>query len=250
VLLVADVHGASRALAAVAARGETLLILGDLINFIDYRTYDGIVAEVAGKSFVAEMVALRTAGELDAARAKWRGFAGGREREIQNRFDRLIDAAYAEIFDAAMGGRGYVTYGNVDRPEMLIDHLPPGFAFVDGEAVDIDGMRVGFAGGGLPALGIPGEVDEDEMADKLDAIGSVDVLCTHVPPAYDPLATDVVGGRQKGSIAVREYIERAAPIRHYFGDIHQPQATRWRAGATLCVNVGYFRATGRAVRHG
>lgn len=248
-LLVADVHGASRALEAVASKGETLLILGDLINFIDYRTHEGIVAEVAGTNFVAEMVALRTAGKLELAREKWRAFSSGREREIERRFDELIDRAYAEVFGVLRGGRGYVTYGNVDRPGVLIEHLPTGFSFVDAEAVDIDGLRVGFAGGGLPALGIPGEVDENEMADKLDAIGAVDVLCTHVPPAYDPLATDVVGGRQKGSIAVREYIERAAPFRHYFGDIHQPQATRWRTGATVCVNVGYFRATGRAVRH-
>ena len=28
------------------------------------------------------------------------------------------------------------------------------------------------------------------------------------------------------------------------------QATEWTVGTTRCRNVGYFRATGRAVRHG
>jgi Icc-related predicted phosphoesterase len=77
----------------------------------------------------------------------------------------------------------------------------------------------------------------------------VDVLCTHVPPAVTPLAKDVVGGREKSFGAILDYLERHQPAYHYFGDIHQPQAVRWRIGVTECRNVGYFRATGRAVRH-
>ena len=96
----------------------------------------------------------------------------------------------------------------------------------------------------------PGEITEDQMADKLDRLGHVDILCTHVPPAVVPLAKDVVGGRQKGSAAILDYLERARPAFHYFGDIHQPQAVRWRVADTWCRNVGYFRATGKAVRHG
>ncbi len=36
-LLVSDVHGAADALRSVAASGELVCVLGDLINFIDYR---------------------------------------------------------------------------------------------------------------------------------------------------------------------------------------------------------------------
>jgi len=249
-LLVADVHGAAGALRKIAARGETLLVLGDLINFIDYRTNEGIVSEVAGTEFVAELVRLRAAGNLDEARRRWGEFSNGREAELRLRFDALIEAAYQDVCAALEGVVGYVIHGNVDHPAMLRKHLPEGVRFMDAEAIDIDGHRIGFAGGGMPALGIPGEVDEEQMAAKLVALGTVDVLCTHVPPAYPALSTDVVGGRQKGSIAVREYLERVQPAFHYFGDIHQPQATRWTAGKTTCINVGYFRATGRAVRHG
>lgn len=248
-LLVADVHGATDALRSVASGGETLLILGDLINFIDYRTHEGIVSEVAGLPFVREMVRLRTDGELDEARRRWQGFSAGRERELTETFDTLIDAAYADICGALVGATGFVTYGNVDRPDVMRRHLPPGIRFVDGEVVEVDGVRFGFAGGGMPILGIPGEVEEDAMAAKLSALGRVDILCTHVPPAVEPLSRDVVGGRQKGSAAVRAFVEEMQPAFHYFGDIHQPQATRWRLGATMCVNVGYFRATGRAYRH-
>lgn len=248
-LLVADVHGAAGALRKVVEAGETILILGDLINFIDYRTHEGIVSEIAGRSFVAEVVALRTAGRFEEARRRWNQFSGGREHELGEQFDRLIEAAYTDVCSALDSARGFVTYGNVDRPDVLKRHLPEGVTFVDAQAVDIEGYRVGFAGGGMPSLGLPGEVEESLMREKLGALGRVDILCTHIPPAVPALSTDVVGGRLKGSEAVREYIERVQPAAHYFGDVHQPQATRWRLGATACVNVGYFRATGRAVRH-
>ncbi len=249
-LIVSDVHGAAEALARVVARDEPVLILGDLINFIDYRTNEGIVSDVAGKEFVAEMVALRTAERFEEARRKWGEFSAGREDELRAEFDRRTEQAYDEVCSALAGGAGYVTYGNVDRPAMLRDYLPDGFEFVDGAVVDIDGLRVGFAGGGIPALGIPGEVGEEEMEEKLRSLGAVDVLCTHVPPAVASLSVDVVGGRQKGSAAVLSYLLESRPKYHYFGDVHQPQATSWVVGSTRCINVGYFRATGRPVRHG
>ncbi len=88
------------------------------------------------------------------------------------------------------------------------------------------------------------------MAAKLDDLGPVDVLCTHVAPAVRPLSKDVIGRRIKESQPVLDYIREHRPRWHYFGDIHQPQATTWRVGSTTCINVGYFRATGRPVRHG
>ena len=248
--IVSDVHGATAALRVASSQLRPLLVLGDLINFIDYRTNDGIVAEISGRDFTEEMVRLRTAGDLGAARALWREFSEGREKELRARYDEHIDRAYADVCSGLVGADAYVTYGNVDRPELLQSHLPSGVRFVDAEVVEIEGTRVGFAGGGLVSIGTPGEVTEDVMADKLDRLGKVDVLCTHVPPAIDALATDVIARTTKGSRAVLEYLAAAQPAFHYFGDIHQPRASHWRHGPTMCINAGYFRATGRAVRHG
>lgn len=249
-LLVSDVHGAFDQLAGVARRGEPLLVLGDLLNFVDYRTHEGMLADVAGREFVAEMNRLRQAGDRLGARELWNDFRAGREQEISARYDDLIEAAYARVREALDGCEAYVTYGNVDRPDALARCLPDSARFVDGEVVEIDGLRVGMVGGGVRSLGVPGEVSEDEMAAKLDRLGPVDILCTHVAPAVRSLSRDVIGGRLKESAAVLEYLVRQRPAWHYFGDIHQPQAARWRVGPTTCVNVGYFRATGRAVRHG
>jgi Icc-related predicted phosphoesterase len=249
VLIVADVHGATEALRRVAGAGEPLVVLGDLINFIDYRTNEGIVTDIAGRPFVDRVVAMRTAGRFDDSRALWRQFVSGREQEVTDAFDRAVTEAYLDVCAGLEGATAYVTFGNVDRPDLLASMLPPGCRFVDGEALDIEGIRFGIAGGGQMSLGTPGEVTEEAMAAKLDRIGPVDVLGTHLPPAIPALSTDVVGGRAKGSEAVLEYLLRRRPRWHYFGDVHQPQASAWRIGPTRCVNVGYFRATGRAVRH-
>ena len=249
-LLCADVHGARSALRRVAELGEPLLVLGDLINHIDYRDSSGIIADIAGVDFVRELVRLRDAGEYVAARGLWGKLNAGNEDEMRRAWTAHTLAAYEDICSALDGATAYVTYGNVDRPSVLADALPHGVRFVDAEVVEIEGLRVGFAGGGMVSVGTLGEISEDEMADKLDALERVDIVCTHVPPAVRPLSQDVIGGRTKGSEAIVDYLMRAKPAFHYFGDIHQPQATEWTVGETLCRNVGYFRATGRAVRHG
>jgi Icc-related predicted phosphoesterase len=248
-ILISDVHGAAEALRRIGRSGGPLLVLGDLINFIDYRDCSGILADVVGRHFVEELVRLRTTGDFGAASALWGQHAEGREDELRTTFDGHVVAAYTEVCAALEGVEAYVTYGNVDRPDLLQSMLPAPARFVDAEVIEIDGWRVGFAGGGMRALGTPGEVSEDEMAAKLASLGEVDVLCTHVPPAIPALAKDVVGGRQKSFQAILDYVTAVQPAFHYFGDIHQPQAVSWRVGRTVCRNVGYFRATGRGLVH-
>ena len=248
--IIADVHGAVEFLRRTASQPGPLLILGDLINFIDYRTNEGIVTDISGKDFTDRMVELRTAGEAVAAGALWQDFRRGREEELRAAYDAAIRKAYDEILEPLDRPDCFVTYGNVDRPDLMRTKLPAQATFIDTGVVEIEGYSVGFAGGGIVSINTPGEVSEPEMAEKLESLGSVDILCTHVPPAVNALAQDVVGGRAKGSTAVLDYIRRHKPKWHYFGDVHQPQATTWRVAETICRNVGYFRATGRASRHG
>jgi Icc-related predicted phosphoesterase len=248
--IISDIHGAVAALRAlVKSDPGTLLILGDLINFIDYRDHTGIVSEVAGGEFVADVVRLRTAGDFTGAGELWRNYSRGHEEEYRHRYATAIAAAYDEICEPLDGASGYVTYGNVDNPDVMKRYLPSSMRFVEAERIEIEGEVFGIVGGGVPTINSPGEIDDRLMSERLASIGHVDVLCTHVAPAVRPLAADVVGGRAKGSVPVREYLERHQPRVHYFGDIHQPQAVSWTIGTTTCVNVGYFRATGRAIAH-
>lgn len=247
--LVSDVHGAVEALRRAASGNSPLLVLGDLINFIDYRDNRGIVSEVAGPEFVARVVHLRSVGDHSAAGELWQAHRKGREEELRERYSTAISRAYEEVCAALDGVEAYVTYGNVDNPRVLRETLPESATFVEAGTIELSGRRVGLVGGGVPTINSPGEIADDVMADRLDSIGPVDILCTHVAPNVRPLATDVIGGRAKGSPAVLRYIEHHQPRYHYFGDIHQPQALTWRIGRTVSHNVGYFRATGRVFVH-
>ena len=46
----------------------------------------------------------------------------------------------------------------------------------------------------------------------------------------------------KGWDSLEKYIRVHQPKLSLFGDVHQPKATKWTLGKTICINVGYFRA--------
>ena len=64
---VSDIHGAADALARAAAGVDALLVCGDLVNLIDYRTMEGIAAEVFGPEATRDFVRHRTAGRFEEA---------------------------------------------------------------------------------------------------------------------------------------------------------------------------------------
>lgn len=247
--VVSDVHGAFDALRRVSTRGEPVLILGDLINLTDYRTGEGITADIFGLEISRAIAQARSEGDYRRMRSLWVDAVDGREDEFRAAFDEQVVHQYRQMTAALAGAVGYVTFGNVDRPSLLQQHLPDGMTFVDGEVIEIDGVRIGVVGGGIATpLGASGEVTDEQMTAKLDAMGSVDVLCSHLPPAIGPLHRDVITGRlERASMPILDYLRSQQPVLHLFGDVHQPQASTWRVGKTRCRNVGYFRATERAM---
>jgi len=244
---VSDVHGAFARLQRLAATGEPIAILGDLANLTDYRTGEGAVADVLGIEFSREAARARAKGDYATMRSLWEDHVGGSAQEVRSEIGDAISKQYESVGDALEGGRGYVIHGNVDRPRQLEACLPDGFRYVHGVSVETESLRFGFVGGGIETpLGAEGEVTDDEMERLLSELGPVDVLCTHVPPDVAALRGDVVTGRQeRGSVPIRDYVLSQKPRFHFFGDVHQPQATTWRLGTTKCFNAGYFRATGR-----
>ncbi len=244
-LLVSDVHDSPEALRRLAGRGEPILILGDLLNFIDYRTGEGIVADILGRPFARRVGEARGSG--GDVRGLWRdgidAFGGDFRAAV---FERA-EAQYAAAFDALAGAEVYLTYGNVDIVPLL-ESAAGSIPVLDGDVVEIEGWRVGFVGGTgrtLFDLGPP-----NPLEGRLEALGPVDILCTHVAPDIPTLAVDVITGRrERSSGALLQYLETHQPAFHYFGDIHQPRARSWRIGPTRSENVGYFRATGLPTRH-
>ena len=249
-IFVSDVHGANTALGRLLESGESLVILGDLVNLTDYRSGLGAIADVLGIDFARASSLARAEGDYEEMRALWERRAGDDVEDLRRQIGAALDRQYQEMTSVLEGGSGYVIHGNVDRPERLKAALPDGFGYVHGETVEIDGIRVGLVGGGIATpMGAEGEVSDQDMTRLLEGLGHVDILGTHVPPAIPTLRRDVITGREeRGSGPIHDYIVEHQPCYHFYGDVHQAQATQWRIGKTRCHNAGYFRATGRYLR--
>jgi Icc-related predicted phosphoesterase len=251
--VIADLHGASNDLRAAVPEGSTLLLLGDLLNAIDYMDMSGILVEIFSAEAVAHVVALRKDGRLEEAKVVMQQRAEGREQDIRSEFGRLASIQYEQVF-AALTDPTYVILGNVDIPPMAqsFSDASQGTHMVHGQVVEIEGERFGFVGGALPTpLQVAGEITKEEMRKAIDALGdNVDVLCTHIPPALRELCYDTLAERcEQGSDDLLEFIGDVKPRIHYFGHVHQPLVSSMQVGATLCINAGYFRATKRAFPH-
>ena len=247
--VVSDVHGNSRDLAAAGEGADALVCLGDLVLFLDYADHSrGIFPDLFGAANAGTLVELRTARRFEEARALGRRLWGELDAAGASR-ESVIEGAvrrqYAELF-AAFPTPTYATYGNVDIPGLWPEYARPGTTVLDGQRVEIGGRVFGFVGGGLTSpMRTPYEISDEEYAAKIEAVGEVDVLCTHIPPDVPELCYDTVARRfERGSAALLHAIRTTRPRYSLFGHVHQPLARRVRIEGTECVNVGHFNATG------
>lgn len=246
VAVVSDVHGRADALARAKDDADVLVCLGDLVLFLDYAdSSSGIFASLFGAANAEQLVSLRTAKRFEEARVFSRGLWTSLESDPKEVLEAAVRQQYAELF-TAMPEPAYLTYGNVDVPAMWPEFLRPGHTVLDGEVVDIGGKTWGLVGGGLRTpMRTPYEIDDDAYAAKVAAVGAVDVLACHIPPALPGLLYDVEARRfERGSEAVLDAIRDTSPELVLFGHVHQPLRARTRIGRTECVNVGHFRGTG------
>lgn len=244
--VVSDVHGSVAALARAGDGADALVCLGDLVLFLDYAdSSGGIFSELFGAAAAEHLVALRTAKRFDEAREFSRGLWGSLGRDPREVIEEQVRRQYAALF-AAMPEPAYLTYGNVDVPALWPDYVKPGHRVLDGETADIGGRTWGFVGGGLrTVMRTPYEIDDEAYAEKVAAVGAVDVLACHIPPDLPQLLYDVEARRfERGSSAVLDAIRDTQPELVLFGHVHQPLRARTRVGRTECVNVGHFRGSG------
>ncbi|MFB7374000.1 metallophosphoesterase [Streptomyces sp. NPDC056222] len=245
--VVSDVHGNAGALLKAGEGADAVVCLGDLVLFLDYADHSrGIFPDLFGVENADLIVELRTARRFDEARdlgrRLWSELAVDRNTAIES----AVRRQYEELF-AAFPTPTYATYGNVDIPGLWNEYARPGTTVLDGERVELDGLVFGFVGGGLRTpMRTPYEISDEEYAAKVEALGEVDVLCSHIPPDVPELTYDTVARRfERGSSALLDAIRRTRPRYALFGHVHQPLARRMRVGSTECVNVGHFAATGR-----
>ncbi|MEU6060319.1 metallophosphoesterase [Streptomyces sp. NPDC047097] len=245
--MVSDVHGNARDLARAGEGADALICLGDLVLFLDYHDHSrGIFPDLFGVGNADRIVKLRTARRFAEARTLaadlWAELGVDRATAIEE----AVRRQYKELF-AAFPTPTYATYGNVDIPALWPEYAGPGTTVLDGQRIELGGLVLGFVGGGLRTpMRTPYEISDEEYAAKVEALGEVDVLCTHIPPDVPELTYDTVARRfERGSRALLDAIHRTRPRYALFGHVHQPLAQRMRIGATECVNVGHFASTGR-----
>ncbi|MEV5973590.1 metallophosphoesterase [Streptomyces sp. NPDC051921] len=245
--MVSDVHGNTGALARAGEGADALICLGDLVLFLDYADHSrGIFPDLFGVENADLIVELRTARRFDEARDLGRRLWGELGIDRATAIESAVRRQYTEMF-AAFPTPTYATYGNVDIPGLWPEYARPGTTVLDGDRIELDGLVFGFVGGGLRTpMRTPYEISDEEYAAKVEALGEVDVLCSHIPPDVPELTYDTVARRfERGSRALLDAIHRVRPRYALFGHVHQPLARRMRVGATECVNVGHFAATGR-----
>ncbi|ROO83843.1 Icc-related predicted phosphoesterase [Actinocorallia herbida] len=244
--VVSDVHGRADALARAGDGADALICLGDLILFVDYADpARGMFGELFGEAAAKEYLELRAAGEYAESRALADRLWASLDGDPGEYIEKAVRRQYGELF-AAMPVPSYLTYGNVDVPELWPEFVREGQTVLDGQTAEIGGLTFGFVGGGLRTrYRTPNEITDEEYAAKVAAVGAVDVLCCHIPPAVPELLYDTVARRfERGSDALLEAVRATQPRYVLFGHVHQPLAARTRIGRTECVNVGHFRASG------
>jgi Icc-related predicted phosphoesterase len=247
--VVSDVHFRTDSLARAGDDCDVFVCLGDLILFLDYTDHrQGIFADLFGAENARRYIDLRVRLRFDEARAFSRELWEAIGAEPWQAISERVGEQYARLF--AELPPGLLTYGNVDIPLLWPQYARDDHRILDGQTVDVGGLRLGFVGGGLRTpYRTPFEISDEEYLAKVEALGPVDVLFSHIPPAIPEICYDVIARRgERGSLALRDYIGDVQPRFALHGHVHQPLAARTTLGRTQVVNVGHFRATGRPYR--
>lgn len=253
--MVADVHGNVDALARAADGADGLLILGDLLDYVDYHDPSGgILGEVFGADLVRPFVELRGRGDYAGLHAYnlqlWATVA-----DPAAAISELVCTRYQQIAEVVPENT-LVLLGNVDVEQAWQVAVPERLRALDGVTRRIGGRTFGFVGGGAARPGAtlrpsgspwrPYIRTAAEYQAAVAALGPVDVLCSHLPPKLDLLRYDTVPARlEMYGPGLLEYIDEHQPELAMFGHVHQPLSSRTRRGRTECVNVGHFQRTGR-----
>jgi len=251
VKIISDIHGAYGAMRGQLQSDDIAVLLGDYLNLIDFRTLDGILAEVYSRDEVKDALSLMATGDKEPGRQQIRMAIGG-TTEKSERVRELIFENYKEFF-ASIPCKCFMLYGNTDGPDVMKGMVPGNVELVEAGIVTVEGERFGMVSGapqGPWNVGLPGEMSTERYDSLVASLGPADVLCTHYPPSVPDLTWDMLANRDEvGSKATLAYDEDHAPTHHYFGHVHNPKAFRIQHGNTTLLNVGFFKEHGKVVIH-
>jgi Icc-related predicted phosphoesterase len=254
VKLISDVHGAFQDLPSQVGSEDMLLVLGDILDLVDWADLSGILPEVLGREVFLEKLRTAFSSGPEATMALRDELLSPDGKYFQELFERSA-AQYREFGRVLreIGCRAYIIYGNSDIPELLAGGLETveKAEIVEG-TVQIGEEVFGFVSGAIYSpFHMPAEMDEEAYGARLRRLAPLDVLCTHIPPRLQAATFDVVAGRPvEGSSRLLQYIEEKKPAYNYHGHVHQPGQRELLIGRTRVINVGYYRGNGHVQVHG
>ncbi len=246
-IFVSDIHFQINFLSTLPKNKGPVVILGDLINWIDYRNGEGIANDVFGKNNVEKLIEFRKNHKFNERKKLWKTLYLENPEEVSKKMQDALARQYELVFKSLSDYEVWLIPGNVDDSNIIENYLSNRILNVDGLMVPYNNINIGFAGGGVPTpIMARGEIQESEFEYKLNVLKDSDIICTHAPPFVEELVTDVITNKaEQGWKSLKNFIIENKPQFSLFGDVHQPKATSWIIENTKCINVGYFRATNR-----
>ncbi len=256
--VVADVHGNFEALARAGDGADQLMILGDLLDYVDYHDPSGgIMGAVFGADRISKFVAMRTVGAFADLHAYNLALWATVDNPAQTIID-IVSERYRRVIEV-IPDNTLLTLGNVDVEQIWTDVAPPNLRFLDAEVKTVGGLRFGFVAGGSGRPGnqfrratspwqpfIRSADDYLESVTKVSRDGRIDVLCSHIPPNLLGMRYDTIPARlEMYGPGLLQAIDRDQPAMALSGHVHQPLMPRMRRGRTECINVGHFQRFGQ-----
>ncbi len=242
--IASDIHGAYDDLVALLDPEDLCFLLGDYINIIDYSDRSGLLAEFVDRETIERVIELTARNELAEAKKVMVKTAAGIE-DLFGKIAARTDECYRDLF-AKIPCEVYLINGNVDFPPQLRANLRPHLHYIEETHVlDLNGARIGFVNGSPKmnySFGMPGEIQPEEFERRLVALGPVEHLFVHCPPAIEDLCFDRLANRDEGgSEALLRYVETHAPKTVHFGHVHEPRRREMDYDRTRFINCGPFR---------
>ncbi len=181
-LFISDVHHGLDSLKLLPKSKEPLVILGDLINWIDYRNGDGIAKDVFGGENLNKLIQLRKDHNFDERKNLWQELFAKDPKRKQQEIEDAIERQYKEVFEVLKDYEVWMIPGNVDSLKIFESVKTNNVRNVDGQVLEYKNHKIGFAGGGVPTpIKARGEISEQDFEDKLNKLVDVDHISINGP---------------------------------------------------------------------
>ena len=148
-IFVSDVHYQLDHLNSLPQNKGPVVILGDLVNWIDYRDGQGIAMDVFGYDNVIKLINLRKQHKFDERKKLWRELYKTDPDKIAKKIQSAINKQYKDVFHVLKKYEVWFIPGNVDDVDIMNTYSSSSIKNVDGLIIEYDNKKIGFAGGGV-----------------------------------------------------------------------------------------------------